>query len=87
MANADELQIALKEVLTPERLEEFRRSGEADFSLSIPGLGRFRGNACRQRGSRALVLRRVLPVAVTADKLGLPAVVTRLAASSAAWCW
>ena len=80
VANADQLQDTLKEVLTPDRLEEFHRTGEADFSLSISGLGRFRGNACRQRGTGALVLRRVLPVAATAETLGLPPVVTRLAA-------
>jgi twitching motility protein PilT len=78
-ADPQQIQDLLKDLLPPDRLEEFRRSGDADFSLSIPGLGRFRGNACRQRGSAALVLRRVLPVALTADQLGLPAIVTRLA--------
>jgi Tfp pilus assembly pilus retraction ATPase PilT len=51
LADAHEMQKTLKEVLTPERLEEFHRSGAADFSLSMSGLGRFRGNACLQRGT------------------------------------
>jgi len=79
VAEADEIQAILKAVLSPERLKEYHRIGEADFSLSVPGLGRFRGNACRQRGSGAIVLRRVLPVAVTAEQLGLPPIVSRLA--------
>lgn len=73
-----ELAAALRAVLPPERVAEFERSGEADFSLSLPGVGRFRGNACRQRGSAAVVLRRVLPAAVTAEQLSLPPIVTRL---------
>ncbi len=74
-----ELAAALRAVLPADRVAEFERTGEADFSLSLPGVGRFRGNACRQRGSAAVVLRRVLPAAVTAEQLGLPPIVTRLA--------
>jgi twitching motility protein PilT len=60
-------------------MEEFEVSGDTDFSLSLSEVGRFRGNASRQRGTAALVLRRVLPSAVKAVDLGLPPVVTRLA--------
>ena len=77
--SAATIQAVLAKVLPSDRYAEYERSGEADFSLSINGVGRFRGNACRQRGSAAIVLRRVLPVAVTADELGLPPIVTRLA--------
>ncbi len=66
-------------ILPPERLDEFKTTGEADFSLSVSGLGRFRCNAFRQRGTPGLVLRRVLPSALSATDLGLPPVVTRLA--------
>jgi twitching motility protein PilT len=75
----NEMREALKALIPPDRWAEFEATGEADFSISIPGVGRFRGNACRQRGTAAVVLRLVLPVAVTADELGLPPVVTRLA--------
>ena len=77
--SAGTIQAMLAKVLPSDRYTEYERTGEADFSLSISGVGRFRGNACRQRGSAAIVLRRVLPVAVTADELGLPPIVTRLA--------
>jgi twitching motility protein PilT len=74
-----DMLMKLKTLLSPDRLIEFEKSGEADFSVSLPGVGRFRGNACRQRGTIAVVLRRVLPVAATAEQLGLPPVTTRLA--------
>lgn len=70
---------ALRIVMPVDRIEEFHKTGEADFSLSVAGLGRFRGNAFRQRGSAAMVLRRVLPAALSAIDLGLPPIVTRLA--------
>jgi twitching motility protein PilT len=77
--DATGLHHILAKVLPPDRFEEYERTGEADFSLSIPDVGRFRGNACRQRATAAIVLRRVLPNAVTAEALGLPDIVTRLA--------
>ena len=75
----EECEELIQVVLPPERLEEFKSTGEADFSLSVSGLGRFRCNAFRQRGTASLVLRRVLPSALSATDLGLPPVVTRLA--------
>ena len=75
----EEIAAVLKKILPVDRLAEFNTKGEADFSVQIEGVGRFRGNACRQRGTAAVVLRRVLPSAVTATQLGLPPVVTKLA--------
>jgi len=75
----EEMLTALKVVLPSDRFSEFQASGEVDFSLSMPGVGRFRGNACRQRGSTAMVFRRVLSAAQSAEDLGLPPVVLRLA--------
>jgi twitching motility protein PilT len=75
----EEIEESLRQHLSLERLEEFLLTGDADFSLSISKLGRFRGNAFRQRSSAAMVLRRVLPSAVSVADLGLPPIVTRLA--------
>jgi twitching motility protein PilT len=77
--DAADIEESLSAVMPVDRIEEFHRTGEADFSLSVPNLGRFRGNAFRQRSSAAMVLRRVLPAAMSAVDLGLPPVVTRLA--------
>lgn len=38
-------------------MERYRACGDDDFSLSVPGLARFRVNAYRQRGSMAAVVR------------------------------
>jgi twitching motility protein PilT len=65
--------------MPPERAEEFAATGDADFSVSVAELGRFRANAFRQRGSVGLVLRRILPNARTTVDLGLPPAITRLA--------
>jgi twitching motility protein PilT len=62
-----------------ERLAEFARDGEIDFSYTVRGLARFRVNAFRQRGSVGLVFRRVLPGTPSFESLGLPPVVARLA--------
>jgi twitching motility protein PilT len=69
----------LRTLMPSDRFVEFERTGEADFSVALAGLGRFRGNACRERGTAGVVLRRVLSVAATAEELGLPVVISRLA--------
>jgi twitching motility protein PilT len=56
---SSDIEEALRVVMPVERIEEFHRIGEADFSLSLVGLGRFRGNAFRPRGTPAMVLRQV----------------------------
>ena len=58
---------------------EFESDGEADFSLSLPGIGRFRVNAFTQRGSASIVMR-YIPFGVPKfEDLGLPGVISRLA--------
>ena len=47
----------VQQVLRGDLIEEFRKTNEADFAYSLPGLGRFRVNAFRQRGSAGLVFR------------------------------
>ena len=66
-------------IMPQDRAEEFTSTGETDFALSASGLGRFRVNVFRQRGSVGLVLRRVLPGMPSFETLGLPGVIPRLA--------
>jgi twitching motility protein PilT len=70
----------LREMLTAsDRLAEFARDGEIDFSYTVRGLARFRVNAFRQRGSISIACR-VVPFSIrSVDELGLPEVVSRLA--------
>jgi twitching motility protein PilT len=62
-----------------QRADEFIAVGEADFAYSVSGLGRFRVNVMRQRGSVGLVLRRVQQTIPSFEALGLPPAVRRLA--------
>jgi twitching motility protein PilT len=80
------------EPLTPEDTEaafgaiaeertqvEFAAEGEADFAHAIPGCGRFRVNAFRQRGSVSLACRAIPFEIRSAEDLGLPQAVLQLA--------
>jgi twitching motility protein PilT len=65
-------------VLEPQQRQEFVEKWELDFSYSIDGLSRFRGNIMQQRGSLAVALR-VIPYQVPSiDSLNLPACITEL---------
>jgi twitching motility protein PilT len=79
LAPADTERV-LREMLTAsERLAEFARDGEIDFSYTVRGLARFRVNAFRQRGSISIACR-VVPFEIrAAEELGLPEVVGKLA--------
>jgi len=60
------------------RADELETSGETEFAHSVAGVGRFRVNAYRQRGSLALTCRRVPPGLPVAEELGLPPVLDKL---------
>jgi len=75
---ADTERIAFA-VMPKIRAEEFIATNEADFAYSLSGVGRFRVNVFRQRGSVAMALRHVLPGIPPMEELGLPPVVRRLA--------
>jgi len=59
--------------------EELDRKGEVDFAYSVPGLGRFRVNIHRQRGTLGIAARRILPNAPNFADLELPGIVEKLA--------
>src|SRR3546814_5955099 len=67
------------EILDDRRRAELAELGEAASAVSVPGIGRFRVAVHRQRGSLAMVIRRV-PLEIPAlAALGMPAPVERLA--------
>ncbi len=55
----------------------FEARSEVDFSVSVPSLGRFRGNAFRQRGSVAIVLRQIPTKIPNFEELYLPKVLPK----------
>ena len=84
---ADDTEHMVRQVLRSDLVEYFERTCEADFAYAIEGLGRFRVNAFRQRGSAGMVFRRVSIGAEPLEKLGLPAVVSRWPPSPGGWSW
>jgi twitching motility protein PilT len=66
-------------IMPKVRAEEFISCNEADFAYSLNGVGRFRVNVFRQRGTVGMVLRHILPGIPPMEQLGLPPVVRRLA--------
>jgi twitching motility protein PilT len=71
---AADMQSVADRLIPPEKKTEFYDKGEVDFSHGIHGLGRFRVNVYRQRGTLAVALR-VIPFKImTLWELGLPEV-------------
>lgn len=67
------------ETLSEKLIKELEEKGEVDTSFSSPGVGRYRINAYKQRGSYGMALR-IIPLEVpTIESLGLPNVVKDLA--------
>ena len=65
--------------LSDYQMEILREKGEVDFSYSSPGVGRYRVNAYRQRGTYGMALR-IIPLTIpSTEALGLPDVVNDLA--------
>lgn len=63
---------SLVEQMIPGRLvERFNRDGEVDFSYAIKGVGRFRVNIFKQRGTMSFVCRLVNTEIPSPHKLGL----------------
>jgi twitching motility protein PilT len=75
----DTERIVLAALPTEEDRATFLADHECDCALNEPGVGRFRVNAYRARGSTAMVLRHVKEVIPTFEQLGLPKVVRELA--------
>lgn len=66
------------DILTTEQISKFEMTRELDFSYGVRGLGRYRFNVYRQRGSVGAAMR-VIPQAVPSiDELRLPSIVREL---------
>ncbi len=67
-----EVESMVHEILTPEQKRIFRENLELDFAFSLDGVGRFRCNVYRQRGSLAFTARHVADRIPPAAELGIP---------------
>jgi twitching motility protein PilT len=79
LAPADTERVLREMLSANDRLSEFAKEGEIDFSYTVAGLARFRVNAFRQRGSISIACRLVPFTIRSIDELNLPDVVSRLA--------
>jgi twitching motility protein PilT len=73
----DTVALAHFVIRNPEVLAHLDQLKEYDAAYSVPGVGRFRVNVYRQRGSLAIVMRFIPYEIPELDSLGLPMPVTR----------
>ncbi|NNG00491.1 MAG: type IV pilus twitching motility protein PilT [Desulfobacteraceae bacterium] len=77
--NSDDLRSMLYEICTEDKIKVFEETGDIDFGYEIPGLARYRANFFMQKNGVAAVFREIPSQIMTAEQLGLPPVITKLA--------
>lgn len=75
----DDLRSMLYEITPEEKVKVFEETGDVDFGYEIPGLARYRANYFMQRNGIGAVFREIPSTILTAEQLGLPTVVSKLA--------
>lgn len=75
----DELKEMLYEIAAEEKIKAFEETGDVDFGYEIPGLARYRANYFVQASGVSAVFREIPSEILTADQLGLPPVLPKLA--------
>jgi twitching motility protein PilU len=66
-------------VMTPSQREEFEKTHECNFAISMQGVGRFRVSCFYQRNHVGMVLRRIETQIPTLEELRLPPILKTLA--------
>ena len=77
--DSDDLRGMLYEIAPEQKIKTFEESGDIDFGYEIPGLARYRANFFMQKNGVAAVFREIPSTIMSADQLGLPEVVSKLA--------
>jgi twitching motility protein PilT len=75
----DDLRSMLYEIAPETKIKVFEETGDVDFGYEIPGLARYRANFFMQKNGVGAVFREIPSAIMTADQLGLPPVVSKLA--------
>ncbi len=75
----DDLRGMLYEIAPEQKVKLFEESGDVDFGYEIPGLARYRANFFMQKNGVGAVFREIPSAIMTAEQLGLPPVVSKLA--------
>ena len=75
---ATDCEKAAMDIMSDDQATRFKLGGEVDFAYAVGGLGRFRVNVFRQRGSVGIAVRRILPGSPSFETLGLPPIIKQL---------
>jgi twitching motility protein PilT len=75
----DELRAMLYEIAPEHKVKEFEETGDVDFGYDILGIARYRSNFFMQKYGVAAVFRQIPEQIMTAEQLGLPPVLSKLA--------
>jgi len=78
LTQEDALTIA-SGIMTDAQKTKFKEKNELDMAYAVPGLGRFRVNVFKQRGSVGMVFRQVPMKILNFEDLMLPLVLTKVA--------
>ncbi|MBS3948918.1 MAG: type IV pilus twitching motility protein PilT [Dethiobacter sp.] len=70
----DDTEAMAKQILSERQWALFTERGEIDFSIGIAGIGRYRVNVYRQRGSVGMALRAISGNIPSLEKLNMPSV-------------
>ena len=75
----DDLKAMLYEIAPEDKIKMFEETGDIDFGYEIPGTARYRANFFQQKYGVAAVFRQIPEEILTADQLGLPPVIPKMA--------
>ena len=75
----DDLRKMLYEITPEDKVKLFEETGDVDFGYEIPGLARYRANYFMQKNGIGAVFREIPSTILTAEQLGLPPVISKLA--------
>lgn len=76
---SDRLRKLLYEITSQEKIKVFEETGDVDFGYEIAGLARYRANYFMQKNGISAVFREIPSEILTAEQLGLPPVISKLA--------
>ena len=74
-------------VMTPSQREEFEKTHECQFAISLQGVGRFRVSCFYQRNQVGMVLRRIETNIPKVDDLKLPEIIKDLHGTTDQYTW
>ncbi len=77
--DTDTLRSMIYEIAPEDKVKKFEETGDVDFGYEIPGLARYRANFFMQKYGVGAVFREIPSSVLTAEQLGLPPVMSKLA--------